>query len=166
MSQFVFPFPFYLGGPIPTVDENGCWIGLPSNFELRLTEPFQTYALEQLRSRFLYVLTTNHEEKKSARVCLQMAYETEIGTILVKLMTTPADLFKYKVCERRRYIEIDRDMQVQRYLIPPALDELAAIPNMPGPYMDYIIRYLLSDYPRYRIGAIATALCVAKVLTP
>jgi hypothetical protein len=166
MSQLVYQIPFYLGGPIPTVDEDGCWIGLPSPFETRLLEPFPTYALEQLRARFLYILTTTHEGKKSARVCLQMPYETEIGTILVKLMTAPADLYKYKVCERRRYIEIDRDMQLQRYLIPPALDELARIPDMPSPYMDYLIRYLLSDYPRYRMSAIATALCVAKVLTP
>lgn len=166
MSQFIYPFPFYLGGPIPTVDENGCWIGLSSDFESKLMQPFPSYALEQLRARFLHVLTTTHDVKKSARVCFQMAYETEIGTILYKLLTAPADLFKYKVCERRRYIEIDRDMQLQRFLIGPALDEISAIPNMPSPYMDYLTRYLVSDYPRYRMGALATALCVSKVLLP
>lgn len=166
MPQLVSPFPLYLGGPIVSVDANGCWIGLSSTFETRLLEPFSTYALEQLRLRFLFTLTDTHDSVMGARVLLQMAFETEVGVILSKMMETPADLYVYKVCQRRRYIPVDQDMHLQRYLIGPALDDLERIPNMPGPYMEFLTRYLLSDYPRYRMSAIATAICVAKVLTP
>jgi len=166
MAQFVYQFPFYLGGPIQTIDADGCWIGLPSFFETQLLRPFNTYALEQLRLRFLYTLTTNHDNTKSARVLLQMAFETEVGTILTKMMETPADLFSYKVCERRRYIPVDQDMHLQRYLIGPALNDLEQVPGMPASYMEFLTRYLISDYPRYRMSAIATAICVARVLQP
>jgi hypothetical protein len=164
MSQFVYQFPFYLGGPIVSVDENGCWIGLASEFESRLLEPFDTYALEQLRQRFLFTLTTTHAPKVSARVLLQMAFETEISTILVKIITPPADLFTYKICERRRYIDVDQDMHLQKYLIQPGFDDLLQMPNLPGSFTDFLARYMISDYPRYRMSALAGVICVAKVL--
>src|ERR1051325_2772145 len=128
MSHLVHSFPFYLGGPTEAVDANGCWIGASSEFELRLMQPFDTYALEQLRLRFMFTLTTNHDPVKSARVLLQMAFETEAGVILVKQLDKPPGLYTYKVCERRRYIDVDQDMHKQRYLIGPALDDLEAIP--------------------------------------
>lgn len=146
--------------------EDECWNGTPSVFETGLLTPFPTYALEQLRRRFLYTLTDTHDSVKSARVLLQMVFETEVGVILTKMIERPADLYTYKVCERRRYIPIDQDMHQQRYLIGPALDELERTPNMPSSYMEFLTRYLLSDYPRYRMGALSTAICVAKVLTP
>ena len=149
-----------------SVDADGCWIGLPSLFETQLLQAFDTYALEQLRLRFLYTLTTNHNNTKGARVLLQMAFETEVGTILTKMMETPADLFSYKVCERRRYIPVDQDMHQQRYLIGPALRDIEQVPGMPASYMEFLTRYLVSDYPRYRMSALATAICVARVLQP
>lgn len=164
MAQFVSQFPFYLGGPIQTIDADGCWIGTPSDFEASLLLPFDTYALEQLRLRFLYTLTTTHNSVKGARVLLQMSFETEVGTILTKMIETPADLFSYKICERRRFIPVDQDMHLQRYLIGPGLRDVEQIPGMPASYMEFLTRYLVSDYPRYRMSAIATAICVARVL--
>lgn len=143
-----------------------CWNGPSSPFETRLLQPMATYALEQARQRFLFSLTTTHEFVKSARVLLQMAFETEVGAILSKQLTPPADLDTSIVCERRRYVDVDQDMQLQRYLIGPMMDDLAATPNMPGPYADFLGRYLGAALPRYRMSAVATALCVAKVLQP
>ena len=100
----------------------------------------------------------------TGEVLMQMAFETEVGAILVKQITPPAGLATSTVCERRRYIDVDIDIQAQSYLINPALTDLANTPNMPLSYVDFIVNYLATDYPRYRMSAIATALCVAKVL--
>lgn len=143
-----------------------CWNGPASPFETRLLKPLPTYAIEQLRQRFLFTLTTTHDQVKSARVLMQMAFETEVGAILVKQLTPPAGLETSVVCERRHYLDVDKDIRLQRYLIEPALTDLRKTPNMPESYVDFIVLYLASDYPRYRMGAIATLLCVAKVLQP
>ena len=143
-----------------------CWNGPSSPFELALQAPLPTYPLEQLRQRFLFTLTTDHSVVKGARVLLQMAFETEVGTILVKQITPPAGLADTNVCERRRYIDIDQDMHLQRFLIAPALDDLAQTPNMPTPYVDFLARYVASGLPRYRVSALAGVLCVAKALQP
>lgn len=143
-----------------------CWNGPASSFETRLLQPLPTYAIEQLRQRFLFTLTTTHDQVKGARVLMQMAFETEVGTILTKQLTPPAGLATSTVCERRPYLDIDSDVHSQRYLIDPALDDLRSTPNMPESYVDFITLYLASDYPRYRMSAIATMLCVAKVLQP
>lgn len=143
-----------------------CWDGPPSPFETRLMQPLPTYAIEQLRQRFLYAVTTSHDSVTSARVALQMAYETEVGTILVKLAAPPAGLNDSIVCERRSYLDVDNDMRLQRYLIGPALVDLANTPNMPSSYVDFLTLYVTANYPRYRTSAIAVLLCVAKALQP
>lgn len=138
-----------------------CWAGPPTEFELRLLSPQPTYALEQLRQRFLYALTTIPDPVKAARVLLQMAFETEIGSVLTKLIPVPPSVPESTICERRRFLPIDRDMQIQRFLVAPALDELSQVPDIPAPYVDLIRLYVASRYPRYRTCALAAALCLA-----
>lgn len=150
--------------PPDTVGVDGCWIGVSSAFELRLRTPLPTYGLESLRQRFMFFVTNSHEPVKSARVVLQMAFETEMKATLVKLIDLPADVMRSNVCQRRGFIPIDRDMAAMRFLVEPALNELAAVPNVPVEYVDLIRRYAISDYPRYRVCAIADALCLAAVV--
>lgn len=144
-----------------------CWNGTSSAFEVRLLAPFTNYALEQLRLRFMFALVAPSNPKKAARVLFQMPYETEIGAVLTKMIPLPASISESNVCERRRFVDIDKDVQLHRFLVGPALDALEETPNMPAPYMDLIRRYATSDYPRYRVSALAGALCLATfLLTP
>ena len=161
---FPFSFPFHFGGPPADVDADGCWIGYPTAFESKLLEPMATYALEQFRQRFLFMLTSTHDGVRSARVIFQMAFETEISAVLVKMIDVPEGVLESKVCERRRFLEIDRDVRLQRYLVGPMLNELAANPVIPVPYVELIERYVTTDYPRYRICALAAAVCLAKAV--
>lgn len=141
-----------------------CWAGPASPFEALLLQPMATYALEQLRQRFLFTLTSNNAPVPSARVVLQMAYETEVGAVLTKFITTPAGFADSVVCLRRNYIDIDADMQKQSYLINPAVKELYSMPSLPTAYVDFFVNYLNADYPRYRMSSIAGALCMAKAV--
>lgn len=141
-----------------------CWSGPSSPFELRLMETLPTYALEQLRQRFLYSLTSPFDQTKSTRVLFQMAFETEIGVVLRKMIPLPASVPESTVCERRHFIDIDQSMQLQKFLIAPAFDELQTAPNLPEPYMDLLRRYASTEYPRYRTCSIAAALCLAAFL--
>lgn len=141
-----------------------CWSGPSTPFETRLLKPLPAYALEQLRTRFLYQLTNPYAPVKSARVLFQVAYETEIGAVLTKMIPQPPSVPESTVCERQRFGDIDQAMQLQRYLVGPAFDELEGTPNMPAPYMDLLRRYASADYPRYRVSALATSLCLATFL--
>jgi len=142
-----------------------CWNGPASTFELRLLKPLPTYALEQLRLRFMFALVSPADQTKAARVAFQMAFETEIKAVLIKMVSLPASVPESVVCERRHFVDIDRDMHAQRFLVGPALDELETTPNMPSPYMDLLRRYASTDYPRYRMCALAAALCLATFLS-
>lgn len=113
-------------------------------------------------------MTTEHASNDGAAVIIQMAFETEIHTILDKLvyvptMEVPLTAFN-PVASRRHYSDVDFDMREHRYLIGPALEDFANVPNVPGPYVDFIRRYMGSDYPRYRMSAIAAMLCFAKAI--
>ena len=141
-----------------------CWYGPASAFEQTVLTPLPTYALEQLRQRFLYTLTTSHAPITSARVLLQMALETEIGTILIKTVPFPPNVEEVVVCERRHYIDVDADMALQSFLIGPALNALETYPTVPSPYVDLLRLYVASDYPRYRMSALAATLCLGVAL--
>jgi hypothetical protein len=141
-----------------------CWNGPSTAFETRLLTTLPDYALDQLRLRFMFALTAPSNQVKSARVLFQMAYETELSAVLIKMVELPASVPKSTVCERRRFGDVDKDMQLQRFLVGPALDALEITPGMPAPYMDLIRRYATADYPRYRMCALAASLCLATFL--
>ncbi len=156
---FPYEFPFFFGGPPPSTDANGCWIGFPSAFERQLLTPLASYALEQLRLRVLFTLTDTHDYVQSARALLQMAFETEAGTVLVKMIDLSPDVLQTKVCPRRHYIDVDSDLRAFSFLFEPALSDIST--KIPDPYVNFLRRFLSSDYPRYRVSATATLLCLA-----
>lgn len=138
-----------------------CWDGSLSLFELRLQQQLPLYALEQLRTRFLHVVTTTGEPTKTARSVLQMAFETEIGATLTKLIVVAPDVFTSRICERRRYLEIDADMRMFQFLWAPALDALREQGSVPLRYVELLERHFDAGYPRYRVAAIAALLCMS-----
>lgn len=146
---------------------NRCWQGTPSPFETRLLTPVAVYPLEQLRQRFIYTVVDPRDARKGARVTFQMAFEIETEAFLNKLITMPPDVVRSKVCERRRFLDIDADLQRQRYLVDPAIDALAALADVPDAYVDLLRRYANAPYPRYRTCALAATVCLAvRMLTP
>lgn len=141
-----------------------CWDGQPSAFEARMARPLPTYALESLRQRFVLLAVNDQSIRHGVRAVLQMAMETEMRAILLKMVDLAADVSTSNVCSRRGYLDIDKDMQRMRFLIGPALDELAALSAIPSQYVDLVRRYASSAYARYRMGAIAAALCLATAV--
>lgn len=138
-----------------------CWNGTSSAAETKLLTPLSTYGLETLRQRALFTFTTDHAPKLSARVILQMAYETELRTVIDRLLVPPAGLAEAMVCTRRRFIDIDSDLQYHRYLIGPAFKELQARPPLPPEYLNLVRGYLSMRYPRFRVCAVAALVSLA-----
>lgn len=142
------------------IQENpSCWTGASSFFELKMMRALPDYALEQLRQRVFYAVTTDHARIRSARAILQMGFETELNATLNKIVRPAPDVLAARVCERRRYLDIDRDLQQYRFLIGPALE--AMIQAVPAPYARLLRRYIGSDYARYRVSGVCALLCFA-----
>ncbi len=135
-----------------------CWNGDLTRFELKLLQTLPSYALEQLRSRFLFFVTSTRIPKMTARSTFQLAFETEIGAALYKVAPITIDVQESHVCERRRYLEIDQDMASFQFLLRPALNAATFLP--PG-YVKLLSRHLASPYARYRVCATAALLCFA-----
>lgn len=128
--------------------------------EARLQLPFSQYALEQLRTRFLFFLTSDHDVPTSAKVAVQMAFSTEIKATLVKLATPLPSVLATVYSTRRRFLDVDVDMRKFSFLVEPALTDLNNL-KVPDPYVNLLRRHLGSDYPRYRIAGVAALLCLA-----
>lgn len=141
-----------------------CWYGPSSALELQILVPIPTYALEQLRQRLLFALTTSRLPTTSARVLIQMILETEVGVALQKVVTFPPDATSVVVCERQRYLDVDAAMRLQGFLVNPALTALANYANIPTPYVDLMSLYAASDYPKYRVSALAAVVCLGAAL--
>jgi hypothetical protein len=165
-----FPIGFdaiaYLGGlPVP-VDEDGCWVGVSSPFEMRLQHALSVYPIDQLRLRMLHTLTETHDTVQSARVMVQVVCETELRAVLTKVANVTSDVNASKVCSRRKYIDVDADLRRHNYLVGPAVSALRSLPNLPAPYVDLVTRYLGSHYAKYRVSALAAAVCLTAAVTP
>jgi len=128
--------------------------------EARLQLPFTQYALEQLRARALYFLTTDHDVSIGSKVAVQMAFSTEIKATLVKLATPTPSVIAAVYPTRRRFLDVDIDMRKFSFLVEPALTDLNGL-KVPDPYVNLLRRHLGSDYPRYRIAGVAALLCLA-----
>lgn len=159
MSHLGAPLAFPLGGSLPTT--TACWTGEPSAFEEKLLLPLKDYALEQLRARLLTLVVSPVLPVMAARAVLQMGLETELRAVLTKMIEVAPDVETSNVCERRRYLEVDIDMRAHHYLVGPAFNALAKVPDVPRPYADFVRRYGRSAYPRYRVSALAATLCLA-----
>lgn len=154
----------------PAVPAPGaCWDGSAvSVFEARLRQPLPTYGLESLRQAVLHTLAPD-APVKAARLLLQLSYETELRVVLTKHIDPPPStlVLASRVCERRSFLAMDATLRSLQFLVNPALTELAAVPTIPAPYVDLLRTYVGAAYPRYRVCALTTLLCLATaVLTP
>jgi hypothetical protein len=131
----------------------------PSAFEDKLLTTTLPYALDALRQRLLHVMTSDHFAVRSTRVLLQTATETELRALLVKMITIAPGVEGSVVCLRRRYNDIDTDMEKFSFLVEPALTELESI--VPETYSRMVRRFLACEYARYRVSALSTMICLA-----
>ena len=134
-------------------------------FETKLLTPLPSYALDQLRRRLLFSSTTNHVPADNARAVFQMAFDTEIRTVLSKVVQIPDEVAADIVASRRNFLAVAHDLALYGFLVEPALTELAALPDLPPPYVDLLRRYLQARAPRYRVSAACALLCLAAAFT-
>lgn len=129
-----------------------------------LRRPLVPYGIEQLRTRFLFSVVENRNTQEGALVAAQMAFETEIGVILTKMITPSPSVLGVVIASRRRFLDVDLDLRANRFLIEPALDDLLGLGAL-EPYVGLFRRHLSGDYPRYRVCAIAAVLSLAAALS-
>jgi hypothetical protein len=132
--------------------------------EVALERPLAPYGIEQLRTRFLFSVVGSRNAREGAVVAAQMAFETEIGVILVKMTAPSPSIPGTVVASRRRFLDVDLDLRANRFLFEPALDDLRGL-GAPEPYVGLLRRHLSGDYPRYRVCATAAILSLAAALS-
>lgn len=132
--------------------------------ETALARPLSAYGIEQLRARFLFSVVTSRSVADASIVAAQMAFETEIGVILKKIISSSPSVPGTLVATRRRFIDVDKDLRSNRFLIEPALDDLLNL-RAPEPYVSLLRRHLAGDYARYRVCATAALLSLAAALS-
>ena len=162
MSRLAASFPFVFGD-----DENtrGCWdpqASPPSPFEQKLLRSLPSPTLELLRVHLLQAATETREGVKGARTVVQLAFDTTLRVYLNELVTVPQGVLDARVCERRRYIEIDRDMQRVSYLYAPGITDAIADQVFSLAYAEGVrVKLLAGKDPRTRMGALAVLLCLS-----
>jgi hypothetical protein len=89
-----------------------------------------------------------------------MAFETEIGAAIGKIVEFPPEVATATVCERRSYLAIDTDMAQFSFLFNPAIAAVLDENYLPVSYVNLFQTHIFSNYPRYRVCGTAALLCV------
>jgi hypothetical protein len=144
-----------------TVSDSDCWQGTLTPFEQLILQPLPLINADLLRGRLLNAATTSRAAVPSARSVVQMAFDTEIGVVLRRLVVLADEIFSSHVCERRNYVDIDSDIKPYAFMVDAALDELTADQRIPEPYMRLYRDYVQGSYPRYRVSGMSAMLCLA-----
>ena len=129
--------------------------------ESALIQVFPDEALEALRARFLYAVTTDHAPEDSVRAAVQMAYETELSAPLSKKVAIYPGIAAELVATRRRFLDIDTDMAAFHFLITPAFAAAQTLVILPTSYLRFLDSYVQAQNPRYRMCGLAALLCYA-----
>lgn len=146
-----------------TVQTNpACWDGsAPTAFESVLQSPFTTPALEQLRALLLQYATTELNATQAARAVLQMAFETEISSVISDYVPITDEVKQSLVCPRRKYLDVDKDLNRTSFLYSASLNALQAAGVLPDEYLRLFGRHIGNNQPKYRVSALCALICYA-----
>lgn len=143
-----------------SVSDN-CWDSDLTDFEEAILLPFVSKDLEELRALLCKYSTSPYAGNKAARAILQMAHETELSNIIEEYAPITDAIINSNLCNRNRYLDIDKSLRTKNYLYASVMDTLALHGVMPLPYKNLFLRHLNSDYPKYRIAAVSAVICYA-----
>jgi len=153
-------------------DNPTCYAGnQPLPIEVALQSPMETYLnLEPFRVLMLNTAlrpgpkAITSAGNKAARVIYQLAYSTELSTVLNSFDEKNARAITSKVCERQTTLEIDRALHTRKKELPPAVLAFKARGLVPDPYLRAFNDYLDSALYTYRVSLVANMLILARYL--
>lgn len=146
-----------------TIQANtACWDGsTPTEFEDVLLLPFTTPDLERLRTLLLQFAVSELNQVKAARAVLQMAFETEIAAVISDYVPITDAVKQSLVCPRRKFLDIDKDLNQSRRIYSTSLDALKVAGVLPDEYLRLFSRHIDNNQPKYRVSALCALVCYA-----
>lgn len=140
---------------------NPCWnskLQSLTDFELRFLNKLDGDNLDLLRLLILKFSLNTTDDQQACRAILQMAFETEIQSIL-EFVPFTRSIATTLLCDRRKFIDIDRDLIQYKHLYSLAVEEAQELYNIPEPYGRVLLSYMNSAYSNQRIGSVCALLC-------
>jgi hypothetical protein len=149
-----------------------CWMGTsPSAVETRMQSPFTTFLdIEPVRSVLMNNAVLPQEfaipfsKNKAARVILQLAFSTEISSVLNQYRIRDTDALDVTVCERQKTIRVDQALQLVGKRIVPAIKSLQLQGILGEEYITSFVDYSDSTLYNYRVSLAATLVAMAAAI--
>lgn len=140
----------------------------PLPIELIIQQPIELFiGLEAARQAlFDSVIKTNvavnQRGNKAARVIYQLAFSTELSTVLNPYNLKNKDALKTTVCERENILKIDQRISTVKEPIKLGIQELYNKRVLPQEYVTGFMDYLDSALPSYRVSLVANMVLLAR----
>lgn len=147
-----------------------CYGGnLPINIEKQLSLPLQDFLeVERLR-QLLYSLVLkkdaeNNKQNKSARVIYQLAYSTELSSILNTHLAKDTQALDSYVCDQRRVVDVAKKLDKKKDIVKAAIQELHNNNVLRREYITTLFDYLDSTLFNYKVSLAANIVLLAKAV--
>jgi len=150
-----------------------CYSGLtPLPVEVAIQQPLERFLdIEPARRVFLDNALINdplglraipNRGNKAARVLYQIAFETEVSSVLRPFNIRNAAALAVVVCERQNILVIDTALQKISGQLQSGIQSLFTQGALPQTYVSTFLEYLDSTIPTYRVGIVANMILLAK----
>lgn len=176
MAKLVAPFAFPFGGDFrsSTLDTTytfsiknnlACWDGTLSTFETSLLNPITfSSPVELFKSKLMQFSIAPFKTKQAARAILQMATETELFSVLAEYIFVSEDIKKSNICERRKYLPIDKDILKYKHEYIVTLQTLLDVGYLSKEYYDLFEVHLNSNNAHHRVSSMCVLMCYSAFL--
>lgn len=124
----------------------------PTPVELRMRDPFPYPALEEFRRRALATCTVQSDLEVQARTVSALALSGDQRGVFVNLLGPSSALLKVTDIDRRRLLDVERDLRLLDAVRAQALRELSLL-GAPQAYLDVFADRL--SHPNYTVRVVA-----------
>ena len=155
-------------------DDPRCYTAIdPEPIERKIILPNSVYIRgERIRQQLIRVslreqpVSIRNRDLKAARVILQMAWATELRTLLNQRVTVEPDVLAVTVCERERDLTISNALRPYHADAKALIEELFSRGAVPQHYIRTLSDYLSSNRYPYQVSLMATLVVLVKTLEP
>lgn len=143
--------------------DTACSPGALLPIEIRISLPFTTPELDNLRLGVIRFISTDTMVDHRIRALLLVGHQNDFRAVMADVLRVPAPILVEPICGRRGVFVMDRELSLLDATSHQARQELRGL-NLSQGYLELLEARALGPSPQHRISAACATVLIAAAL--